>query len=113
MSYIETIKKIKSFIDFKNGCFFGEGIQFLNTTISKSVFITLILKDNGFTIEDAFPGFNGEIRITAHIEECYLEVTINNNQLITLIIDKNDVEFLYLENKKIEEFTDFIYLFNN
>lgn len=96
--------KIKDFATFEEGWHYGEGESFSNEIISLALEVHDFFYNNSFLTLDAFPGFNGEIRVTAYPKNYYFEATIEDvNNITFLIEDSNDEEIFYADNLSIEE----------
>lgn len=88
-----VIDKINSFRDFKEGWHFGEGVVFSEDNISFAINLANFMAQNLFLKLDAFPGFNGEIMVTAYPEKYYFEFIVESpNQIEFKIEDENDNE---------------------
>lgn len=77
-----TQKKIKSFFNLSPGWNYGEGKEIDFDIISLAVNLHNTILYYGFTETDAFPGLDGEIRITIYHKDYYFEFTINENQTV-------------------------------
>lgn len=91
-------QKIRSFQDIPVGWCYGEGATFQPGIIDSATKLHSYALSKGFFETDAFPGVNGEIRITLYKDKYYLEFTIENNESITFAHEKDDNEVLYKEN---------------
>ena len=99
-----VVQKVKSFKNFKQGWHLGEGESFSDEVINQSIEMCEFLLANSFLTIDAFPGFNGEVRITAYPNNYYFEITFEDfNRVNFLIEDNNDSEIFRIENQTIEE----------
>jgi hypothetical protein len=99
-----TIQKVKSFKKLKKGWHYGEGVSFNDKNINCAIDLCEFLLNNSFIKIDAFPGFNGEIRITAYPSDYYFEMTLDGNENVSLLIEKNgnDQEIFRIENHNCE-----------
>lgn len=98
-----TIQKIKSFKNLKEGWHYGEGVSFNDENINCAIDLCEFLLNNSFIKIDAFPGFNGEIRITAYPLDYYFEITLDENKNVSLLIENgNDKEIFRIENQNCE-----------
>lgn len=102
--------KIKDFLNLEPGWCYGEGKTFTAKDTSIAEQITTHLLSSGFSNLDAFPGLNGEIRITAYFKTHYLEFTLESGNYITFLHENSNKELEYQENinlkncfKKIKE----------
>lgn len=93
-----TEEKIKSFAGLKKGWHYGEGISISDELLDECLKFHRALNEFGFKETDAFPGLNGEIRITIYDSNCYIEFTFN-----TL----NDIDYCLEINGKEEESKSF------
>lgn len=93
-----ALVKISDFLSLGNGWCYGEGLRFLRSTTDKANQIVIYFLSSGFSTIDAFPGLNGEIRVTAYAANHYLEFTLDSSGLSTFVHEKNDQEIAYEEN---------------
>jgi len=98
----QTAKKIEDFALVQTGWHYGEG----KTPKPEIITIALNLNDEfskaGFARTNAFLGLDGEIRVTAYHDAIYFELTIEPNQQITFLLEKNDKEMSYEENISLQ-----------
>lgn len=98
-----TIQKVKSFKNLKEGWHYGEGASFNDKNINCAIDLCEFLLNNSFIKIDAFPGFSGEIRITAYPLDYYFEITLDDNENVSLLIENgNDQEIFRIENQNCE-----------
>jgi len=99
----QTAKKIEDFTLVQSGWHYGEG----KTPKPEIITMALTLNDEfskaGFTKTNAFLGLDGEIRVTAYHDAIYLELTIEPNEQITFLFEKNDKEMSYEENISLDK----------
>ena len=95
----ETIQKVKSFLEFEAGWYFGKGTEFKEKVINKAIEII-----NSVNYEtDVFPGENGEVMVSIYNNNWYYEFIIEPNLKIDFVSYKDDVLFDYKENINIQE----------
>jgi len=104
----QTAKKIEDFTSVQSGWHYGEG----KTPKPEIITMALTLNDEfskaGFTKTSAFLGLDGEIRVTAYHDAIYLELTIEPNEQITFLLEKNDEEMSYEENISLDKVRQYI-----
>lgn len=66
------------------------------------------LSKAGFAKTNAFLGLDGEIRVTAYHDAIYFELTIEPNEQITFLLEKNDKEMSYEENISLDKVRQYI-----
>ena len=88
-SYIE--KKIDSFLALESGWHFGEGGPPSVERVKRATTFIKDLMAIGFDI-DAFPGIAGEIHLTFHHDNTYLEVIFDTDGSISFWHDENKKE---------------------
>ena len=93
-----ALVKISEFPSLDDGWCYGEGLRFLPATMDMAKQIVISFLSSGFSTIDAFPGLNGEIRVTAYEANHYLEFSLGSNGLSTFVHEKNDQEIAYEEN---------------
>ena len=91
MSYEITKKKIDSFCKLPKGWHYGEGVPASKKRIEKAHKINDFFHSYGVNT-DAFPGIEGEIQVTAYLDEYYWEVTIERDNSIVYVFEVNEVE---------------------
>lgn len=87
-----TKEKILSFGKLEKGWNYGEGIPIAANILDKGVKLVDVLNDNDFMVTDAFPGLNGELRITAYYDEYYIEFTFEEVDNISFSLELHGVE---------------------
>lgn len=98
-----TEKKIMDFKNLKRGWCYGEGELFEDHVIKKAVELHKEAITQGFLETDAFPGTNGEIRITIYLDEDYFEFTLDSNKKLAFVHEKGNEEILSEESLSLEE----------
>jgi hypothetical protein len=83
-----TLKKINSFGDLQAGWHFGEGELFSSEVLNAAINFHQQLIEFLFVETDAFPGFKGEVRITAYQNDFYLEFTFESKDEITVVLEE-------------------------
>ncbi len=101
-------QKIRSFQDFPVEWCYGEGATFQPGIIDSATKLHSYALSKGFLETDAFPGVNGEIRITLYKDKYYLEFTIENDESIAFSHEKDDNEVLYEEGITYDDATKLI-----
>lgn len=82
---VEVSLKIKSFRHLPKGWYYGEGVAASQDTVDTAAELHANAMILGLLKTDAFPGINGEIRITVYHGTIYLEFTIETDGLITFV----------------------------
>ncbi|EJP16517.1 hypothetical protein [Leptospira interrogans] len=85
-----TWNKLDNFATFKDGWNFGEGKAFEYNVLSSARYMLSDILYTGFTITDAFPGIDGEVRLTIYHNRSYLEFTINESLFVDFVLEEND-----------------------
>ncbi len=98
---IET--KIWNFRHLADGWHSGEGVQFKEREIFDAINLHSEILNCGFLETDAFPGFNGEIRITLYSGENYFEFTLEPDGKWTFVHEREDKEIQYKELLTFQE----------
>lgn len=98
-----TKKKILDFKNLEKGWCYGEGELFEDHVIRKSVELHKEAINQGFLETDAFPGTNGEIRITIYLDEDYFEFTLDSNEKLAFVHEKGNEEILSEESLSLEK----------
>lgn len=83
-------KKLEEFATLKRGWSFNEGAEILQEALSISYVLVSLFFDYGFFNIDAFPGLDGEVRITLYNDSDYLEFTIISHVSIEYFREKNE-----------------------
>lgn len=97
----ETEKKLNDFLSLKKGWYYGEGKSIDSKTIFIIKDLLYYVEAQGFTETDTFPGLNGDVRLTIYYNEYYIEITLDENCIFLLTIEKNDNEII--SDKKFNE----------
>lgn len=95
--------KIKDFETLRAGWCYGEGMQFSKQSIDSAMLVALSLLQHGFGQLDAFPGINGEIRVTAYDGDSYFEFTIDPDDAVTFVCERNGKELDYRAGLSIRD----------
>lgn len=99
----ETSKKISNFLTFKRGWSFGDGEPFSKVRIEESLKFHSTLIQTGWLQTDAFPGVNGEIRVTAYAHDTYLEFTLEADGTWTFYHEVNNLLNERVKNLSFEQ----------
>jgi hypothetical protein len=99
----KALIKINEFESLENGWCYGEGKSFAKATINNATEIFYVFFKLGIDKTDAFPGLDGEIRVTGYDSEHYFELTLEDNGLATYLYEKNDEEEKYFEDIGLTE----------
>jgi len=89
--------KLDEFSKLSNGWHFGEGTSPSSTALSMARDASLFLSELGVTKQDCFPGVFGEIRVTGYLNDLYIEITYENDDTTSLVIEKSGDEKVQLE----------------
>jgi hypothetical protein len=87
-----TSRKIRSFQNLKKGWHYGEGAAVHAETIRKALELNEKAINLGFLNTDAFPGLDGEVRITVYDDAEYYEFTISASGSVEYIRETGDDE---------------------
>jgi len=101
----DTEQKILDFAKLKEGWHLGEGDQIDAAGMCEACSLNSLLLMSGFPETDAFPGFSGEVQVTAYWEKDYFEFTRERNGEWSFIHEhSNDIidEIPSLTYKEIE-----------
>ena len=104
----QTAKKIEDFSFVQSGWHYGEGKTPKPEIITMALTLNDELSKAGFTRTNAFLGLDGEIRVTAYHDAIYFELTIEPNEQITFLLEKNDKEISYDENISLDKALQYI-----
>ncbi len=102
-SYHKTHKKILGFKSLKKGWHFGEGIPPEESRLTQSIELNREAVNLGFLRTNAFPGVDGEIRVTVYHQKHYLEFTIETDDTVTYIHEVDNQEIEYETGLSFEE----------
>jgi hypothetical protein len=97
-----TIEKIQSFGNFTQGWSFGEGVPFAPSILLKAMQLIKTAYALGFTETDAFPGLNGEVMGTIYLGQDYWEFTLEPDEMLTFIYEKDNKTIFYEEGLPFE-----------
>ncbi|MBM3301840.1 MAG: hypothetical protein FJY85_18050 [Deltaproteobacteria bacterium] len=78
-----TERKIKSFRGLKHGWHYGEGEPIEEEILGDAISLFREATRLAFFETDAFPGLNGEIRVTIYLHDHYLEFTVEPDRSVT------------------------------
>jgi hypothetical protein len=88
----KTEEKIRTFADLQVGWHYGNGIRPSDKAIEKALILNTEAIKSGFEQTNAFPGIDGEIRVTAYHQSIYVEMTIEIDDSVTYIYEFDDNE---------------------
>lgn len=94
----EIEAKIKGYGSLRPGWHYGEGVTPPDSNIQTALKLHDTFLDEGFTRTNAFPGVDGEVRVTAYHNQYYLELTVEVDGSITFVYESGDEEIAYEEN---------------
>ncbi len=97
-----TYEKIQSFAAYRPGWSFGEGVEFTQPLLNKSLQLAKTAHALGFHKSDAFPGLNGEVMITIYRETEYWEFTIQPDESLSFVYEKGNSTVIYEEGLPFE-----------
>ena len=104
MATIElTRSKIHSFTELPLGWHYGEGVPAEQKTVDAALAILRQAAAAGFSKADAFPGIEGEVRVTLYEQAYYYEFTVERNASVTVVCEHQRQEVLALEDLSLEE----------
>ena len=84
-SVSDTITKITGFRDLPVGWHYGKGGPISPSFIAQALGIVRQAEALGFQEMDAFPGAEGEVRVTIYQGDEYYEFTIEANGMISFV----------------------------
>ena len=87
-SHIE--EKIWGFRNLEPGWHFGEGGVFDDDVLWEAIRIHQLLQSRGYGNTDAFPGLDGEVRITAYDQDYYFEFTLEADRTWTFLMESGE-----------------------
>ncbi|MER8938743.1 hypothetical protein NKH82_04450 [Mesorhizobium sp. M0915] len=85
-----TADKIKSFENLVVGWNFGEGVPVLGREVTRALSALDLMRQFGLSITDAFPGLDGEVKVTSYKDDYYVQYIVSPNTLATVIAYKGD-----------------------
>lgn len=88
--------KLKEIACLKNDWHYGEGVPPNKETLKKANSLIEQITMSMFDV-DVFPGIDGEIMVTAYHKEHYLEFTIECDQTVTYVYQKQKIDISYEE----------------
>ena len=86
---LSTEDKIRGFAARQPGWCYRGGDGFAANTIESAIQIEKNMREIGILETDAFPGPEGEIRVTAYCGADYYEFTVNPNLVVEYIHEQN------------------------
>lgn len=107
MVWPATDSKIWHFLQLEEGWNFGEGVGFSQDVVAKARYLNSLLGLNGFVETDAFPGLNGEIRVTAYWKTDYFEFTLESGGVWVFRHERNGEE---ADCRVAESLTDLFFI---
>src|SRR5438876_11650672 len=99
----DTESKIDGFQNLPNGWHYGSGVAPSPHSIALAHELNFELANIGFMKTNAFPGVDGAIQVAGYYDSLYVELTIETNQAITFLLERNGTEVAYAENLTISE----------
>ncbi|MGH9755072.1 MAG: hypothetical protein ACREA2_20025 [Blastocatellia bacterium] len=90
-----TRKKLIEFAKLERGWHYGEGVPADPTALASAFAILENIAARGFEEVNAFPGIEGEVRVTAYAGADYYEFTTELDSSVTYVCEREDEE---LEN---------------
>lgn len=91
---LETQSKIDSFRKLPPGWHYGRGGPISDVVIAKAKEILCLLVQKGLTSNDAFPGADGEIQLTAYHADHYISVIIEPDLSASFIHEKLNIDVI-------------------
>ncbi len=86
----KTMKKILRFREYSEGWNYGRGKTFSDDAIESALAIEILLRRVGILETDAFPGSDGDIMVTGYEGSLYWELTLEWDNTVTFITEKDD-----------------------
>ena len=86
----KTMKKILKFKEYSEGWNYGRGKTFSDDAIESALAIEILLRRVGIPETDAFPGSDGDIMVTGYDGSLYWEFTLEWDNTVTFITEKDD-----------------------
>ena len=87
-----TEEKIRSFAALPPGWHFGQGVPPPPERVDQALRLLAAGREAGWPETDAFPGVDGEVRITFYREDGYLELTLERDGGVSVVREQNGVE---------------------
>ena len=97
-----TIEKIQSFHRLNDGWSFGEGAKFNPSILNKALQLAKTAHALSFQETDAFPGLNGEVMVTLYSGQDYWEFTIEPDESVTFVYERDQETRVYEEGLPFE-----------
>jgi hypothetical protein len=99
----QTAKKITGFEQLQPGWHYGGATPPTQHSIDLALSLNVAIWYAGFRRTNAFPGVDGEVRVTGYHGTIYLECTVELNGHITLVLEQDDREVMYREGLSMNE----------
>lgn len=80
-----TAEKIRSFEGLKAGWNFGEGDAISAKEVDRALLALAVVRQFGLSINDAFPGLDGEVKVTSYKDDYYVQYIVSPNAVSTII----------------------------
>ena len=96
-------KKIKSFLELSDGWHFSDGETPSIDVIEQAIKLHNTLVEVGLSQTDAFPGIDGEVRVTAYTRNSYYEFTIDKYFHVTFVYEINNRVQVFEEDLSIND----------
>lgn len=96
-----VLMKIRDFLQLKPGWHFGEGKPPDKDIVERASFLIERAIAPSFDV-DAFPGIDGEIMVTVYHHDHYLEFTLETDNSITYVHEKDGKNVCYQEHLSFE-----------
>lgn len=84
-----TINKVKSFVRLPLGWHFGEGEPISDEMCSRGLALLAVAEIGDIKRANAFPGIDGELQITFHYFDYNIAFTLELDDTVTVVEDKN------------------------
>ena len=95
-SQSHVFDKLKEIACLKNGWHYGEGVPPSKKSLKKANILIEQITMSMFDV-DVFPGIDGEIMVTAYHKEHYWEFTIESDQTVTYVYQRQKIDMSYEE----------------
>ncbi len=103
-----ALVKITDFLNLRPGWCYGEGSVVSLATANQAARLVTALLSYGFDTLDAFPGLNGEIRVTTYVQAHYLEFTLEDEAMISFVYEVADQEQAHQEDLGLDDCVEII-----
>jgi hypothetical protein len=97
-----TLRKVLSFRDLQHGWHYGEGGPIAMPVLGQALELYYMASKCNMET-DAFPGVNGEVQICCYQDSETLEITIEEHDRITFVLEREGEEVEHIENLTLKQ----------